>query len=160
PAAAYDYARVSAVQLGALPWREGAAVPIFPWHYPPMFLIIVAGLALLPYGTALAAWLAATLLAYPATVRAIPPDRPAIMAALAFPAVFVNLGHGQNGFLSTALLGGGLLLLGRRPALAGFLLGLLAYKPQLGLLLPLALLAGSHWRAMIVAGLTVIAMAS
>src|SRR5438552_2495725 len=78
PAAAYDYARVSAVQLGALPWREGAAVPIFPWHYPPMFLIIAAGLALLPYGAALAAWLSATLLAYLATIRAILPDRRAI----------------------------------------------------------------------------------
>jgi hypothetical protein len=27
------------------------------------------------------------------------------------------------------------------------LLGLLIYKPQLGLLIPVALLAGRHWRA-------------
>jgi hypothetical protein len=30
---------------------------------------------------------------------------------------------------------------------AGGLLGLLIYKPQLGLLIPVALLAGRHWRA-------------
>src|SRR5207248_6228677 len=66
PAAAYDYARISDIQLGALPWREGAAVPIFPWHYPPMFLIIAAGLALLLYGAAPVAWLSASLPAFPA----------------------------------------------------------------------------------------------
>jgi hypothetical protein len=38
-------------------------------------------------------------------------------------------------------------LLERRPLLAGGLLGLLIYKLQLGLLIPVALLAGRHWRA-------------
>jgi hypothetical protein len=158
PAAAYDYARHLAAERAALPWSAGAVVPYFVWPDPPMFLLVAAGLALLPYGVALAAWLSATLLAYLATIRAIMPDRRALVAALAFPAVFVNIGHGQNGFLTTALLGGGLLLLERRPAVAGILIGLLAYKPQFGLLVPLALLAGGHWRAILAAVLTVIAI--
>jgi hypothetical protein len=71
-----------------------------------------------------------------------------LIAALAFPAVLVNLGHGQNGFLTAALLGGGFLLLQHRPFLSGTLFALLAYKPQFGLVIPAALIAGRHWRAL------------
>src|SRR6202023_3344335 len=78
--------------------------------------------------------------------------------AAAFPAIFVNLGHGQNGFLTAGLLGAALLSLPRRPLLSGILFGLLAYKPQFGLLIPIALLAGGQWRATISAGLTVVAL--
>jgi hypothetical protein len=69
--------------------------------------------------------------------------------------VFVNIGHGQNGFLTTALLGGALQLLDRRPWLAGVLIGLLAYKPQFGVLIPVALVAGGYWRTIAGAALTV-----
>jgi hypothetical protein len=54
---------------------------------------------------------------------------------------------GQNSTWTPGLFGGGLSLLERRPLLAGGLLGLLIYKLQLGLLIPVALLAGRHWRA-------------
>src|SRR5205823_13393589 len=39
------------------------------------------------------------------------------------------------------------LTLERRPALSGILLGLLSYKPQLGVLFPIALAFGGYWRA-------------
>jgi hypothetical protein len=60
--------------------------------------------------------------------------------------VFVNLGHGHNGFLTAALMGAALGVLDRRPVLAGILFGFLAYKPQFGLLVPLVLLATGRWR--------------
>jgi alpha-1,2-mannosyltransferase len=160
PGAAYDYAQHFAVQQAALPWKKGQIAPFYGWHYPPMFLMIAAGLALLPYGVALALWMMATLPAYLLTIRAIIPGRAAMMAALAFPGAFVNLGHGQNGFLTCGLLGGSLLLLEKNPVMAGILFGLMAYKPQFGLLLPLALLAGGHWRAVFSAALTVAAAAA
>jgi hypothetical protein len=62
-----------------------------------------------------------------------------------FPAALYNAIVGQNGFLTTALFGGALQLLPLRPVLAGMCLGLLTYKPQYGLLFPLALIAGRHW---------------
>jgi alpha-1,2-mannosyltransferase len=80
-------------------------------------------------------------------------------AAAAFPAAFINLGHGQNGFLTAGLLGAALVTLPRRPLLAGVLFGLLAYKPQFGLLIPVALLAAGQWRTILVAGVTVTALA-
>jgi arabinofuranan 3-O-arabinosyltransferase len=40
-----------------------------------------------------------------------------------------------------------LLLLERRPVLAGLFIGCLSYKPQFGILLPVALAASNQWRA-------------
>jgi hypothetical protein len=82
-----------------------------------------------------------------------------LLLALAFPAVFVNIGHGQNGFLTAALMGGALLLLERRAVVAGVLLGLLVFKPQLGLMIPLALVAAGRWRSMFAAAVTVALLA-
>lgn len=158
PGAAYDYARHYAVQAQALDYAEGQEATYFGWHYPPSFMLVAALLALFPYGAALAAWMALTLPPYLAAIRAIVPHRRWLLFALAFPAVFVNLGHGQNGFLSTGLLGLGLLSLERRPVLAGFFFGLLTYKPQMGFLLPLVLIVDRQWIAFLSAAATAIAM--
>ena len=53
--------------------------------------------------------------------------------------MFVNLGHGHNGFLTAGLFGVALATLAAQAVLAGVLFGLLAYKPQFGLLIPLVL---------------------
>jgi hypothetical protein len=146
----------------------GAAAQTYAWLYPPIFLLVAAPLALMPYPVALAVWQASTLLAYLIVIGLIvrtergPRGRVGhiwILAALAFPAVFVNLGHGQNGLLTAALFGGALVALPTRPWLAGLLFGLMAYKPQFGLVIPIALLAGRQWRAIAAAALTVAALA-
>jgi len=82
-----------------------------------------------------------------------------LLPALAFPAVFVNLGHGHNGFLTAALMAAALVSLDRRPWLAGVLFGCLAYKPQFGVLIPLVLIAGGYWRSVAAATVTVAALA-
>ncbi len=135
----------------------------YGWHYPPFFLGLAAALAKLPYLAALAIWQATTLLAYLAVIFAILSPTGLsrlriLIAALAFPAVLVNLTHGQNGFLTAALLGAGLLLLERRPLAAGLFFGLLAYKPQFALALPVALLAGGYWTAIAAAVATAAAL--
>ena len=123
-----------------------ADIPYYGWHYPPAFLLLAAALAVLPYLGALLVYQAATLVAYLAVVRQIAGRAEAWLPALAFPAVFVNVTHGHNGFITAALLGGALLVLDRRPLLAGVLMGCLAYKPQFGLLVPLVLAATGRWR--------------
>jgi len=82
-----------------------------------------------------------------------------VLLALAFPAVFVNLGHGHNGLLTAALIGAALAVLDRRPVIAGLLFGLLAYKPQFGILIPLVLVATGRWRTVAAAAGTVAALA-
>jgi alpha-1,2-mannosyltransferase len=78
-----------------------------------------------------------------------------LVLALAFPAVLINAGHGQNGFLTAALIGGALVLLDRRPIVAGILFGLLVYKPQFGLMIPIVLTASGRWRCFAAAAATV-----
>ena len=130
----------------------------FHWGYPPYFLVVAAFFALFPYALSLILWQAATLPIYLAAVRSIAPFRDGLLMAAAFPAVFVNIGHGHNGFLTAGLMAFGLLALQRRPALAGVLFGLLAYKPQFGILIPIALVAGGYWRTALAAGATIAAM--
>jgi alpha-1,2-mannosyltransferase len=146
----------------------GEATPYYGWLYPPIFLFAVTPLALMPYPLALAVWQGATVALYLAVIATIlqrirrDDDRVArlwLAAAVAFPAAFINLGHGQNGFLTAGLFGAALATLQRRPLLAGVLFGLLAYKPQFGLLIPFALLAGGQWRTFLAAGVTVMAFA-
>lgn len=140
PAGAYDVTLHRAVELGAIP-LAGA----LPFAYPPCFLLVLAPFGLLAYPAAAAAWVLLTFAAYGAALRRWAPDR--IWLALSFPPLLVNAITGQAGFLTAALFVGGMKLLPKRPFAAGLLLGLLAVKPQLGLLLPLALLAGREWRA-------------
>lgn len=135
-------------------------IPFYGWHYPPFFLIAAAALSVVPYTAAWLCWMAATAPLYAMMLRAILPGRTALLAAFAFPAVFLNLTHGQNGFLTAALFGGALVLLDRRPMLAGVLFGLLAYKPQFGVLIPLALAASGRWRVIASAAATVAALAA
>lgn len=137
---------------------DGKDVPFYGWHYPPFFLAIAVLVAAIPYAFGLALWLVAGLAAYLAVIRAILPRTETLLVAAAFPAVFVNVGHGQNGFLTAALLGGALLCLDRRPIVAGVLIGLLAYKPQFGVLIPIALLASGRWRTVGAAAVTVAAL--
>jgi hypothetical protein len=75
---------------------------------------------------------------------------------MAVPSFWWVLAEGQNSFLSAALMAGGLLALPRRPVLAGIAFGALCYKPQLGLMIPVALVAGREWRALAAAAATVL----
>jgi alpha-1,2-mannosyltransferase len=134
------------------------------FFYPPSFLLLCTGFALLPYVVAVGLWLASTCVAYAAAMRALVPkdlrDREAIWVLfLGYPAVLVNAGFGQNGFLSTALLGGAAVWLDRRPLLAGLCFGCLSYKPQLGIVVPLALAVAGRWRCFAAAAATVLVLA-
>lgn len=130
-----------------------------PWFYPPTFLLMIYPLASLPYLASLCIWLAATLIACLTVLRRIAPHPLTPWLALAFPGTFQNFFNGQNGFLSSALLGGGLLLLNQSPWAAGFLLGLVSYKPHLFALVPVALIAGRRWQALVAALCTAVALA-
>ena len=157
PAAAYDWPVHKAMEELAV---GHAFNGYFGWHYPPTFLFAAESLALMPYAAAYAGWVFATFPVYLLAVRGIIGDRSGYLMAAAFPAVLANFIVGQNGFLTAGLFGGALLMLVQRPVLAGVLIGALTYKPHLGLLIPIALAAGGHWRAFIAATLTATLMAA
>ena len=123
----------------------GASQGYTAFFYPPVFLLICWPLAILPYVWSLAAWLLATGWAYVRVVRGYLGPSLGLWPILAFPAMVLNAGHGQNGFLNAALIGGGALLLDKRPILAGACFGAMIYKPQLAIVIPFALLAARRW---------------
>ncbi|MCC8961736.1 DUF2029 domain-containing protein [Bradyrhizobium sp. Pear76] len=132
-------------------------IPV-PFFYPPVFFLVVAPLALLPFPIAFAVWIAAKLLCWILVVHAIRPRSAALLLALAAPPVFYDFIAGQSSLLAASLLGGVLLTLDRRPLLSGFLLGLLIFKPQYGVLLPFVLIATKRWSVFITASLVVPAL--
>ncbi|HVQ09708.1 MAG TPA: glycosyltransferase family 87 protein [Allosphingosinicella sp.] len=139
PAAAYDFATHRAVEL------QATMVGGLPFGYPPSFMLLVAPFALFSYPIGAVGWVVVTFALYALAVRWWRPDL--LWPALAMPPVLINAITGQAGFLTAAMFLGGAALLPRRPFAGGLLLGLLVIKPQLGLILPLALLAGRQWRA-------------
>ena len=136
----------------------GAPIQGYHYSYPPVLLLMTAPLAVLPYVPGLALWLMSGWYAFYRALRLALPGRGALLIALSTPAVFINAIGGQNGTWTAALFGFGLGLIEKRPALAGGLLGLMIYKPQFGLLVPVALLAGRHWRVFVFAGLSATAL--
>jgi Glycosyltransferase family 87 len=121
---------------------------ITPYVYPPTYLLVTYFLGFMPYLTAFAAWILATLFLYGTAVYTIIPRRAAVIAAMCPFCVAVNADFGHNAFITAALVGFSLASLERRPWLSGIFLGLLSYKPHIGVLFPLALLASRNWRAL------------
>jgi arabinofuranan 3-O-arabinosyltransferase len=155
---AYDWPTHKLAEVSAL--GHGFA-GYYGWHYPPTFLFVAAALALLPYAVAYLIWTFGTFPLYLTAIRAIINDRVGYLLAAAFPPVLANFFIGQNGFFSAALFGGTLILIEqRRSLLAGILLGLLTYKPHLGLLFPVALVASGQWRVFVTAGIVATLLAA
>jgi alpha-1,2-mannosyltransferase len=145
PVLAYD----RAAHLAAEERVTDAGIEYQFFNYPPVFILLCAALARLPYLAAFVVFEAATFALYLLVATRILGDRSgtALVALCAFPMVFWNIGLGQNAFMTAGLFGAAILLIDRRPIVAGLLFGALCYKPQFGLLVPLALAAAGQWRA-------------
>jgi alpha-1,2-mannosyltransferase len=124
-------------------------LPLHPWLYPPHFLLYLLPFGLIPPALSCALFLLAgftQLVAATWTVAQGARQRWIHGASLALcPAAAITICLGQNAFLTSALLVGGFGLAGRRPLLGGTLLGALSFKPQLWLLVPVALVAAGQW---------------
>ncbi len=137
-----------------------APLSLFAWLYPPHFLLILLPFVVLPFALSYAAF---QMMSFAAAVAAgsyfwagDAGRRPVWLVGLALaPATSVNVIAGQNALLTLALLLGGVGLFGRRDFAAGAILGLLSYKPQFAMMVPVALLAARNWRALAGAALSV-----
>jgi hypothetical protein len=129
--------------------------PYTPWVYPPTFLAVVIPLGRLSFGAAYLCFsaLSLALYLYAWKIVAKPLGVATWRYALAFPAVFLMIGFGQNSLLTAALAALALHSLRDQPKRAGLLISLMCVKPQLAVLFPLALILGRHWQALIVAAL-------
>jgi hypothetical protein len=131
-----------------------------PWAYPPSFLVMLLPFAGLGFLGSYVAFQLATgaLLARALLASTSAPSPVLLVAVLACPASAINAINGQAVFLVAALIVGGFGLLERRPWLGGLVLGLLTFKPQFCVLVPIALIAAGQWRAFLASGLSALAM--
>jgi len=127
-------------------------LPLHPWLYPPHYLLLLLPFGLLPFATAGGLFLilsfAGCLAALGRWARSRAEGAAIAASILLCPASAITVCVGQNTFLTCALLVAGFGMIERRPALAGALLGVATYKPQLWLMVPVALLAARQWKAL------------
>lgn len=149
---------------GALGGFEQALYPgflsFYPYLYPPTLLVAIWWLKFWSFAVAQTIWtVAGVALLAGATWRFFDGRRFAVLAVLACPAALISGATGETAFFTTALLLGGFAALPGRPVLAGVLFGLLTLKPQLGFLVPFALLGLGAWRTIFVAGIVAFGLA-
>jgi arabinofuranan 3-O-arabinosyltransferase len=155
PLAAFDAARLDG-EYGTVTeaWM--------PWLYPPGYLFVIAPLGTLPYAVA---FLVMTLLSIGAMALASRPFaggvRPVWAAMALAPAYLPTLVIGQNSLIWLAVFLAALYAMrSGRAVLAGVMIGCLTLKPQLGLMIPFALLAAGQWRTIFAASGTTLALAA
>ncbi|MDE2516545.1 MAG: DUF2029 domain-containing protein [Rhodospirillales bacterium] len=127
------------------------------FFYPPPALLLWLPFAWLPFGVAAAMWIGVSGLGYGLAMRAML-GRGGLVLAAAFPGAILCALFGQNALFSTLLFAGFAMLLEQAPMRAGMLIGCLLYKPQLAVLVPLALIAARRWRALAGAALSAVAL--
>jgi hypothetical protein len=130
----------------------------FPFPYPPSFILLIIPFGLLGYYTAYGIWILGTFIFYFVVSWRRDWPRPATFVIILAPATILTFMYGQTGFLTSALMIGGFRFATSRPILSGVLFGLVSIKPQLGILLPLALISARLWRTLAAAGGTVLVL--
>lgn len=118
------------------------------WLYPASFLVALMPLGALPFPFALTAFVATSATAFALAVRSPASVLPGLWRLMLFsPMVFIGcLAIGQTSVLWTAGLVAGLWAMrGGNAVAAGLAIALLTMKPQLGLLIPIALIAARQW---------------
>jgi hypothetical protein len=143
-ASAYDDKNMVAAVKNAFP---GSTLRL-PWNYPPTFQLLLMPLGALPYVVAWLVWSCGLYVLYSVLARKLIAQSEYLWIVLLAPGAAVNLFFGQNGLLSFVLISAGVFMLKRRPVFGGAVLGMIAYKPQLALIVPLVLIFGREWRAL------------
>lgn len=130
------------------------------WPYPPPLTLLLVPFALLPYAVSWFVWILATGSCLVVAMRSSPLLRHGVGVVLASPASVAIVLKGQASFLTAALFTGFLAMMDRRPWIAGACLGLMTYKPHLGVLIPIFLLTMRRWDIILSAAVTTVAFAA
>ena len=127
---------------------EPALRQTFPFPYPPSYLFAIWPLSF--FLTAWPTWCGTALTlalflwsVFGTRIRAL-----SFWFVLLAPTTLITLIQGQNGLLTSALVVGGMRVMRALPIAGGVLAGSAMIKPQLAILLPLALLSAGYWRTL------------
>ena len=126
---------------------------VFGWYYPPTFYLMIYPLGQLSLGLSYLFFCLISLLGQGGILYRLL-KREGVLWGVLSPATLLNFFTGQNGPITASLAAAALWNLEKRPVLSGVFIGLLSIKPQLGILFPIALIAGGYWRTLWVAGIS------
>lgn len=149
PEVAYDLNKLVKVIASTVGYERK-----FAWLYPPTFQIFVTPFSLLPYKVAYGIFIGLSITCFYLSARKLVQTHGFALAIISFPAVYICILYGQNSLITASLAMLGIYHLDKRPLLSGFFIGLLAIKPQMAIIFPIALLAGKHWRTLLSAATT------
>jgi hypothetical protein len=149
----YDWSALKAEQIA-----QTGAWAFMPWAYPPPFTLLTGVLGLLPIGLAYLLFIGSSWLLFITALRRLAGPTWFAALAVALPAILINAKCGQNGFLSAGLIGWFLVGLRHRSVQAGWPLGLMIFKPHLGLGIGLLALLERQWGAVARAALLAVAV--
>jgi len=148
----YDGATLTAAMNARFAGWLAHSLPLHPFLYPPHYLLLLLPFGAMPPAIGVTAFLLVSFALMAAALTLVSEKRDErllyILSALLSPAAAIAVWLGQNTFLTAALLVGGFALTKRRPILAGILLGVLTYKPQFWLMVPIALIAARQWKTL------------
>lgn len=154
PEQAFDIKKIHSIEKQV---SNNLSMPPIPWPYPPFYQLLIMPLGNFDYITAYRLYVAITLTMLTIVAYCIASYWLTPSLVIIFPALAFCVAVGQNGILSASFIGAGLLLLKRRPIVAGIAFGLMAYKPHLAVAIPFCLLAGRYYRVLVATGLTALA---
>lgn len=154
---AYRYDAITAMMSTV---REQKAGFIQPLYYPPTLLLLIWPYGFFEYVPGLFAFFFSTLALFLWTVWKITRKLWFVLFMLSFTGIWLNLVTGQNGMLTASLFGLSMVALRSNATLSGIVLGLLSFKPHLGLVAPFALLSGRHYRCFFFAALVTVGFAA
>lgn len=141
----YDATAFTSEQLWLLPPIHG----LRPFPYPPTALLFVAPLGWLDYYPAAAVWTVLSLASFVGS--ALLYGRRALLGLLC-PMVTMAVAAGQMSLLLGSGIAAGIAIMTTRPIVAGCLFGIVAaIKPQIAVLIPVALITAGQWRALMAA---------
>jgi hypothetical protein len=129
-----------------------------PWFYPPTGLLLPRLIQGIPFFSAFLVWDTGMLLLSVLILRLASIPWPVVLIALISPASLLNTDLGQLSFLTSSLFVAGTFAAQTKSRLAGALFGILALKPQAGLLAPVIFIARGRWVAVLIAGVTASAL--
>jgi hypothetical protein len=157
PAAAFDSERLSAALQSI-----GSGERFYTWSYPPTFQLVVLPFALVPPLVAQVLWAGAGVGVFALAYKRLLPQRHSLLVVASSGLFVTNLYAGQTGIWIAALYLAGLASLRepeRRWPWGAAAFGLAAFKPHLGLLVPITLLLSRQWAAFAMATAAFVAFA-
>lgn len=142
PEILYDPQAITALQAPIV----GPGLGLHPFAYPPTSLLLFGPFGLLPYPVAATLWAVLSCLCFGAAAQRLVGTSAALAAFVAPPVVSCLLNLQVSLILGAGIMLG-VALLGRKPIIAGVLIGMVALvKPQVVMLFPVAAIAMGSWR--------------